>query len=216
MNRNAKAAAALAAAAALLLGTGVQAQGTVGSLRIVDETGQTIGQEAAPPGEKLFRLPAGVTAFRVAMDFEGSAATDVQLRVMGPSGTILFQSTDSYSAPETVAVDVDNNGQPFTDQEYVINAYVGADAYLADSLQLVVGDAQLPTPAEQLGAQSGVLDPLAASGQLVAQAPPPASGQLRTEVPGGPSNTVLALAVAGIAALFAIVLWAGWSATRRA
>lgn len=210
-------AAVIVSVATFLFVRAAGAQDTVGSLRIVDESGLTIGQEAAPAGEKLYRLPAGTTAFRVAMDFEGSAATEVELRVMGPSGTVLHQSSQTLSEPGTATFDIESDAQPFAEQEYVVNAYVGTEGYLADSLQLVVGAAQLPTPEEQAGAGtgSGSLDPLSASagasgGSLTG------SDRATAEVPGGPPRTVLALAVLGIIVLFGIVLWAGWSATRRA
>jgi hypothetical protein len=212
-----KMAAVVAAAAAIMLGGAALAQESVGDLRIVDETGQTIGQQEAPAGEKLYRLPTGVTAFMVAMDYDASAATDVLLKVMGPSGTVLFQNKETLSQPGTHTVQVSSDGgQPFADQEYVVNVYVGADAYLADSLQLVVGEAQLPTPEEaEATTEARSLDPLAASTRSAAgqQA---SSRPLSSNVPGGPSKSVLALAVAGILVLCGIVIWAAWSATRHA
>jgi len=133
--------------------------------------------------------------------------------VMGPSGTVLFQTSETYDTPGTKTVLVDNDGSAFADQEYVVNAYVGADAYLADSLQLVVGDVQLPTPEEQTVPESAALP-----AQQFATAQPAAPSEAAStggDVPGGPSTGVLALAVVGIVALIGIVMWAAWSATRR-
>ena len=208
-----------AAALGVLIGLGWVALGlaqeTIGGLRIVDDTGAITGQEEAPAGEKLYRLPAGVIAFNVAMDYDGSSPTDVQVRVMGPSGTVLFQKAETLTQPGPVTVVVTNGGQPFADQEYVVNAYVGADQYLADSLQLVVGEAQLPTPEEaQATSESSMLNPVSAMSGTLAETPS-SSATAPTSVPGGPSNAVLGLAVAGILALTGIVVWAAWSATHR-
>lgn len=204
----------LMAAALLWAAEAAGAQETVGGLRLVDAAGETVGQEPAPPGEKLFRLLAGVTEFTVAMDFEGAAPIDVQIRVMGPSGTVLFQETETYEAPGTQTVVVDNAGSPFAEQEYVVNAYVGPDAYLADSMQLVVGDVVLPTPGDEAPVEAQALEAQTVTQGDVAGAP--ADVPAAAPVPGGPSTAVLLLAVAGIVVLFGIVLWAGWSATRRA
>jgi hypothetical protein len=192
--------------------------GGVGELRMVDDTGQTAGQEPAPPGEKLFRLEAGVDRFIVAFDFDGASANDVQLRVMGPSGAVLFQETETYSEPGTYTMEFDNDGVPFPEQDYVVNSYIGPDFYLADSLQLVVGDAQLPDSGSEAVVEIDAGD----AGQpdahaLVAEPFPTQPTQAESaEIPGGPSWQVLALAGLGVLVLLAIVVWAGWSALHRA
>ena len=188
-------------------------QKTVGGIRIVDAEGATIGQEPAPPGEKIFRLPAGVDRFLVALDFEGSAPAEVAVRVMGPSGTVLFEESNTYSAPDTYTVEVGNQGVPFAEQEYVVNVYVGvdSDSYLADSLQLVVGTAALPSEVAADTSSGGQ----AASGDALALAPTMVAAPAAPAVPGGPSWQILGLALVGILALGAIVVWAGWSAMSR-
>ncbi|MFN2114557.1 MAG: hypothetical protein ACK2T6_02510 [Anaerolineae bacterium] len=195
--------------------------GGVGGLRLVDDAGETMGQEPAPPGEKLFRLDAGVQQFTVAFDVEGGTS-DVQLRVMGPSGAVLFQETQTYTTPGTYTMDFDNGDVAFPEQDYVVNAYIGPEFYLADSLQMVVGAAQIPgsdseepvvvsadqqTTTDQGAGHELIAEPIEASQPLDATA---------LEIPGGPSRQVLLVAGFGILVLLAIVVWAGWSALNRA
>jgi hypothetical protein len=191
---------------------------TVGNLRIVDDAGETVGQESAPAGEKLFRLESGVTRFLVGFDYEGTAESEVQIRVMGPSGTILHQDTGSYDAPGGYEIEVDNGDNPFQDQDYVINAYIGPEPYLADSLQLVVGSGSVP--GMETSEESASQPELTGNSEPVGQElpPQPVVSELEPdqgEIPGGPSRQVLLLAGLGIVALMAIVLWAGWSAMNR-
>jgi hypothetical protein len=184
----------------------------VGELRIVDQTGAEAGREEAPAGEKHFRLPSGTTGFRVAFDYEGGAATPVQVRVMGPSGTVLLQTQEVYSAPGTYTVDYENEGGPLEDQEYVVNVYLGTDPYLADSLQLVVGAGEIPGAVEADAPTALPQD--AASAQLDVDTQDAALPVAR-DIPGGPSWRVLVLAGLGIVALALVVVWAGWSAMKR-
>jgi hypothetical protein len=181
----------------------------VGELRIVDASGAEAGREQAA-GEKVYRLPSGVHNFRIAFDFKGQAATDVQVRVMGPSGTVLLQHQESYAAPATYYVDYDGGDQALADQEYVVNVYLGADAYLADSLQLVVGEASISR--SEMDATAAMSDTARTAAPLSSDISPVAP---RQGVPGGPSWIVLAVAALGIVVLGAVVVWAAWSAMRR-
>lgn len=215
-------AALIAMAASVAVGAGVaMAQsGTVGNLRIVDDSGQTVGQEEAPAGEKLFRLDSGVTRFNVGFDYEGDGSNEVQIRFMGPSGTVLYQETNTYDAPGTYQVEIDNGSTPLQEQDYVINAYIGPEPYLADSLQLVVGSAQVPgMDAEDDAPVQGAQEQDVAQPVGHELPPQPVTSEVQQDagqIPGGPSWQVLALAGLGILALMAIVLWAGWSAMNRA
>jgi hypothetical protein len=191
----------------------VQGQGTVGALRISDETGTEIERIDAPAGEKRYHVPSGTDAFHIAFDFSGNTPTDVQIRVMGPMGTILQQETDTYSAPGTHVIEFDNGGIPLEDNEYVVNAYVGDEFYLADSLQLAVGEAQIPESRE-------VDSPPDSEGPLpqepVSAMPGPGAPDLGAEgaTPGGPPARLLVLAGLAVVVLLAVVAWAGWSFAR--
>ena len=185
---------------------------TVGELRIVDASGAELGREQAPAGEKVFRLPSGVKQFRVAFDFSGETGTDVQVRVMGPSGTVLLQKQETYSKTATYFVDYDNGATPLADQEYVVNVYVGTDPYLADSLQLVVGEAPIVRSDMEATPAGGTPPPAGTEVQVPSDISPPQESQT---VPGGPSWVVLAVAGLGILVLGAVVVWAAWSAMSR-
>lgn len=189
---------------------------SVNRLRIAgDASGAPLGEMPSPQGEKYFRLAKGTGKFLVAFDFTGNAATEVQVRVMGAMGTVLQQKDGTYAAPGTYVIEIDNKGSPFQDNEYVINLYLGKERYLADSLQLVIGDASIAPSVADRTAES----PLTAAAEptLAAITDPGAAGStgLPTNVPGGPSQAVLILAGVGALALLAIVLWAGWSAMGR-
>ena len=67
MKRSMKILVAALAVAAIAGAAPASAQDSgVGELRVVDDSGQTLGQEPAPPVEKLYRLEAGVDRFTVA------------------------------------------------------------------------------------------------------------------------------------------------------
>ena len=209
------AATGLLVASALSVRTTYAQESSVGELRIVDESGTELGREESPPGEKHYRLPAGATGFRIAFDYDGTVPTPVQVRVMGPSGTVLLQTQEEYGTPGTQYVEFDNEGVPLEDQEYVVNVYLGTDPYLADSLQLAVGAAEIPGSVAEDVPTEGTAQATTSS-ELVIQTPgvtdPIADGQ---PVPGGPSWVVVAVAALGIVALALVVVWAGWSATKR-
>ncbi len=203
--------AALALAAAVIA-TAVPrpaaGQATVADLRLVaDESGTPIEPAPAPPGEKLYHFDGGADKVYVAFDVEGNEPTEVEIRITGLMGAILYQEPFSYDTPGTKIVTFDNKGVPLEDNEYVVNAYVGADRYLADSLQLTIGQAVIPT--SQVGAQ--------APSAPTAQATLGATGGPATSPAGtGPlAGWTLVAAVAGMLALFGIVVWAGWSAMKR-
>lgn len=187
----------------------------VGGLRISDEAGAPFGEVQAPPGEKHFRLDSGVQRLFIAFEYSGTQPTDVQLRVMGPMGAILFQEARTYDAPGTHVVEFDN-GLPLEDNEYVINAYVGAEGYLADSLQLAVGEAQIPGPV--VDSDFGAPTPEVAQATMLANLPAQPGGSAAAgapaEVPGGPPRGMLVLAGFGALLLVAVVVWAGRSALR--
>jgi hypothetical protein len=189
---------------------------SISGLRIAqDASGVAVGEIPSPQGEKYFRLAEGTDSFLVAFDYDGGAPTEVQVRVMGAMGTVLQQKDATYDAPGTYVVEIDNNGRPFEVNEYVVNLYVGKDRYLADSLQLAIGEASIaPSVADRTAqaAVAGAGEPTVAAvdaGAVVNAAAPVA------DVPGGPSPTVLALVGLGALALLAVVLWAGWSAMGR-
>jgi len=208
--------AVAALASPLFAGTAAAQEHPVGGLRISDESGEAIGELPSPPGEKHFHLDPGVQGFHIAFEYTGSEPTDVQVRVLGPMGTILFQDAQSYDSPGTYVVEFDN-GSELSDNEYVVNAYVGGESYLADSLQLAIGSASIPIskvdevePVDEAAASSGAeaMEPVEA---------PATAGPLEAregQVPGGPSQWMLLLAAAGILILLAVVLWAARSATR--
>jgi len=183
------------------------AQNTVANLRLVQDTaGTPLEPESAPPGEKLFHLDHGADKLHMAFDFTGSTPTDVEIRVTGPMGAILFQESQSYDRPGNQVVVFDNKGVPLEDNEYVINAYVGKDRYLADSVQLTIGAAVIPSP------NSGNPPPLPSQPTLAGGG---AGGGTVPVTPPGPARSSLLLAIVGMLGLLGIALWAGWSAMRR-
>lgn len=194
-------------------------QHPVGGLRISDETGEAMGQLPAPPGEKHFHLDSGVESFHIAFDFQATEPTQVQLRVLGAQGAILFQDVQTYESPGTQVVEFDN-GAPLADNEYVVNTYIGPESYLADSLQLAVGEARIPeSNVDDAAPVIGYEDPTAAP--MIPQEPGAEQAsfpeqvqepQTNVEVPGGPSQWTLYLAIIGVLILAAVVLWAARSA----
>lgn len=188
-------------------GTAAIAQGHVmGGLRISDETGAPVGVLPSPPGEKYYHLDSGTKTFYVAFDFTGTSPVDIELRVLGPMGTVLYKHTDTYSEPGVQIVKVSSD-VPWEDNEYVVNAYVGPEWYLADSLQLAVGAAEIPGSKAEAS-----VAPVAAQATMVPVQSSPASTS--SPVPGGPSRGVLVAAGALLVLLVAIVVWATATALR--
>lgn len=213
--RNGAAALALAVGLSGAFGwSGLAAQESVSNLRLVqDASGTPLEAVPAPPGEKLFHLDQGVDQLFMAFDVDGSTPAEVQVRVTGPMGVILYQEAKTVEQPGTQVMVFDNKGVPLEDNEYVVNAYVGKDLYLADSLQLTIGAATLPTSAAEPTSPAEVPQPTLAAAVSDGAAAPGVAGA-STAMPG-PSRQTLALAIAGMVALFGIVVWAGWSAMRR-
>jgi hypothetical protein len=206
-------AALSALALSLLIATHAAAQSSpVANLRLVDETGAEITRAQAGEGDQIYALPEGESKIRVAFDFSGSASTDVQVRILGTMGNIIFQQAEVYDAPGNHTIDYENES-PLQVGEYVVNVYVGEDAYLADSFQLAVGDevlASLIATPDDGAPQSPIPTP-------DAPAPAPTLGTPVDEgsTTPGASPMLLALAGLGMILLFGIVLWAIWSAMRR-
>jgi hypothetical protein len=186
------------------------AQDTVADLRLVqDESGTPIEPAASPPGEKIYHLEKGVDSLLIGFDFTGSTPTDVEIRVMGPLGAMFYQETAQYDSPGPKVVRFDNDGAALEENEYVVNAYVGTDHYLADSLQLTVGQAVIATSVA--GSSNSAIAP---TPQQALIGGIPGAGDAAATLPG-PSRSALLLAVVGMVALFGVVVWAGWSAMRR-
>jgi hypothetical protein len=184
----------------------------VGELRLVDAEGVELPREPADFGDQIYRLPEGTTDLDIAFDFTGTAETDVQIRVIGNIGSILYQESESYGSPNTYVVRYEH-GDPLPVGEYVINAYVGDDVYLADSFQLAVGEAvTFPTP--QSGGESSMILTPESESELAPPAPTLETPVDAGQAPGA-SPLLLALAGLGMVVLFGIVLWAGRSAMRR-
>jgi hypothetical protein len=182
----------------------------VGNLRIAeDASGKAIAMDAAAgPGDKIYRLPSGIDQFYVAFDYSGASPTDIAVRVVGPMGAIVFEDRKVYNKPGTHVIIFKQGTGPLADNEYVVNAYVGKDQYLADSLQLAIGKAKI---AGAVATDSGP------------PSPPPAAGVIPTVVPAGgasggqppnPFTPTLILALVGLVALVSVVLWAVRSAMK--
>lgn len=219
------AALALAAVALPLAAPAARAQeAVVGNLRLAaDESGAPLEAEPAGPGEKVYRVESGTETLLVAFDYDGEGAMPVQIRVMAPQGVVIYQSSEVYDSPGTYVIEVDNGGLPFEDTEYVINSYVDEARYLADSMQVLIGAAEIIPPdiesnppavstVEVVVGDQGALD-----GQV---APPEGAGTSPTtvdtagDVPG-PSPMLLVLAILGVIGLLGVVVWAGMSALRQ-
>jgi hypothetical protein len=196
-------------AATLTAATAV-AQPSVQNLRVAaDASGGLLPPAEAPPGEKRYHLDTGTDRLFIAFDCAAPAEGLTQIRVMQPPGTILFQEDASCAAGGQQVVVYDRAGQPFSDNEYVVNVYVGdKELYLADSVQFAVGAASIPASqgdATLVPAPESQATLIAAPGEPAPTASP---------APGGPSTALLAIAGLGILALVAIVAWAGRAATR--
>jgi hypothetical protein len=204
----------VATAALGLLGVGVahaqNADKPISNLRLaVDTTGQPATPISEPP-EKAYRLPAGTSEFIVAFEFQGSEPTDVAVRVLGPMGTIEFTEQKTYSQPGTQVIVFRKGDGALADNEYVVNAYVGKEQYLTDSLQLAVGEAQIPPSRTTELA----LTPQPTTGGLLPTQVAGAPGNFGDQPTGDPTWLPLALAVVGLVALGGVVLWAVRSAMR--
>jgi hypothetical protein len=214
MMRRSITAAVLVSGAFFLTGLVLAQEETVGGLRISDEAGTSLSEVASPPGEKHFHLDAGVQSFYIAFDFSGTQPTEVEVRLLGPMGTILYGDVQTYDTPGTHVIQFDN-GAPLDDNEYVVNAYVGSEHYLADSLQLAVGAAEIaPSMAEDTGdgppsAAQATVVPIMAEEPAGSAPADTAAG-----VPGGPSRWMLLTAGVGVLLLLAVVVWAARSALR--
>lgn len=205
-------------AAILMTASAVQSVGAqstdkpVGNLRIAeDATGTAIPMDpSAGPGDKIYRLPSGIDQFYVAFDYQGSEPTDIAVRVVGPMGAVVFEERQVVDKVGTHVIIFKQGTGPLADNEYVVNAYVGKDQYLADSLQLAVGEAQIPgsvatEPGQGAQATAGGMIPTVASGD-------PGGG----EGPPNPFTPTLILALVGLVVLVGVVLWAVRSAMKSA
>jgi hypothetical protein len=173
----------------------------VSNLRLAQDSSGTAQQpDPASLPEKVYYLPAGTSEFYVAYDFPGGEPTDVSIRVLGTTGTILFDERQQVSRPGAQVILFRKGDGPLEDSEYVVNAYVGENQYLADSLQVLVGAAQL------MGSATPVAASTAVAGVLPTAGPEPTA-------PTG-DNAPLVLAALGLLALGAVVLWALRSAMR--
>jgi hypothetical protein len=178
----------------------------VANLRLaVDASGVSLPLASEPP-EKVYRLPAGTSSLWVAFEFQGTQPTNVSVLVLGPSGTIEFQEQRTVESPGTHVVEFKRDRGTLADNEYIINAYVGDQQYLADSLQLAVGEAvvQLGTSVPRETAPPTVSGPIptaAGSGAGIYQPPPS-------------DTSLLVLAAVGLAVLGALVVWAVRSAMK--
>jgi hypothetical protein len=209
MKRNILAFLAMLLAAAMASSASAQSR-DLGGLRIADESGAAVGQQAAPPGEKYFHLESGTKQFYIAFDFGGKSATQVQVRVLGPKGTVLLQDTKSYDQPGVQVVKFDNK-IPIEDNEYVVNAYIGPDWYLADSLQLTVGRATIVQSKGDSGTPTAVVQSQATLAPFMSQPEPPAPP---TGTTAAPSRLAPVIAGIGVLILAGVVVWAVISATR--
>jgi hypothetical protein len=179
----------------------------VANLRLLDDAGTEVPLVPAGPGEQIYRLSEGVQALNMAFDFIGNSETNVQVRVLMAPGTYIFQEDNAFDAPGSHTVVFDNR-TPLAVGEYVVNIYVGEEAYLADSFQLVIGDeVTIPTPEGAMPEVEGTDAPTPDQGIDTPNVDP-------VDPPQGNSGLLL-LAGVGIFALLGIVLWAAWSAMRR-
>lgn len=200
-----------AASATALLAAPAAAQGgrgTVGNMRVGDDSGQTIWEQPAPAGEKVFRAPAGIKQFKVYYEYDGSSAKRAVIKLIAPQGVFLDQKEQELSQAGTFSAEFSFD-QPLADQEYLVNAYVdveGAES-LADGFTLYVGDAAPITPAHVT--EATVAAPSMPNEQVNAPAQPAVD-------PGGsPSMLLLVGSGIGVIALLAIVVWAGMSALKQ-
>lgn len=203
-----------------LTAAGASAQGAVvGNLRLAtDASGTPMETVPAGPGEKVYALESGDQAVYMAFDFSGSSPVMAQLRLMGPMGIAIHQDDIELVNQGPYVVEYDPpDDRPLAETEYVVNVYVEAEGtfYLADSLQMTVGDAQLSPAVNEMSPTtdaSTVSDPAAAPADVGASVPAAAVAEA-AEVPG-PSTMLLMLAGVGVIGLLAVVAWAGMSAMK--
>ncbi|MBK6769437.1 MAG: hypothetical protein IPG72_10630 [Ardenticatenales bacterium] len=188
---------------------------TVGNIRIGDDTGQTVWEQPAPAGEKLFKAPAGTKQFKVWFEYDGTAARRAVIKVIAPQGVIAGMQEAELSVPGTNSVEFTFE-EPLADAEYLVNAYVEVDGREspADGLTLLVGNAEV-IPASNV--QNVPVD--ANSGGVNPAAPvvnPPAGGNdAAAPRAGEPSQLLLLGSGLGVIVLLAIVVWAGMSALKQ-
>ncbi|HQZ71243.1 MAG: hypothetical protein ACH37Z_16585 [Anaerolineae bacterium] len=204
--------ALIALLGAALAPYGAGAQGSpVKDLRLLDAGGQPMALIPIEAGDDYYRVPEGTPSITAAFEFAGTQATDVKIKVLGTEGVGLFEESKSVDAPGTYEFVYDAKDRPLEKGEYVVNLYLGKESYLADSVQLFVGDAE---PQQSVASQ-----------QETAPANPAESPEPSAPIDAAPSedpaggatgnSSLLILAGAGILALLGIVLWAGRSAMRR-
>lgn len=207
------AAAALAAPAAAQTG-----RATVGNLRIGDDSGQTIWEQPAPAGEKIFKAPTGTKQFKVWFEYDGTTAKHAVIKVLAPQGVIAGMQEQDLAAPGTLSMDFTFD-EPLADAEYLVNAYVDVDGKesLADGMTLLVGEAAIipPDRVEQapVGAPPSGND--AAPAGAVVNAPASGGGDASAPQAGEPSQLLLLGSGLGVIVLLAIVVWAGMSALKQ-
>ena len=118
----------------------------VGNLRLSsDDTGTPMETVPAGPGEKVYALENGADVVNMAFDFSGTAPTTAQIRLMGPMGVSIHQEDVELVQAGPYVVTYEPGDLPLAETEYVVNVYVEAEGsyYLADSLQMTVGNATL-------------------------------------------------------------------------
>ena len=97
------------------------------------------GERRSTDGGRLVVGPSWLASSSHATTSACSGTTDT-------TGTYIFQEDNAFDAPGSHTVVFDNRS-PLAVGEYVVNIYVGTEAYLADSFQLVIGDeVTIPTP----------------------------------------------------------------------
>ncbi len=200
---------------ACAMAAGANAQGAVvGNLRLAsDAAGTPMETVPAGPGEKVYALETGDEVVYMAFDFSGSTPMTAQLRLMGPMGVAVHQEDVELVQPGPYVVEYDPGDNPLAETEFVVNVYVQAEGsfYLADSLQMTVGEAELSPavnevpPATQLSTDSNPA-PAVAEVSAPSNVPP--------AVVPGPSTMLLMLAGVGVIGLLAVVAWAGMSAMK--
>lgn len=199
------------------MGAEVRAQdAVVGNLRLAsDASGTPMETVPAGPGEKVYALETGDEAVYMAFDFSGTTPMTAQLRLMGPMGVAVHLEDVELVQPGPYVVTYDPGDRPLAETEYVVNIYIQAEGsyYLADSLQMTVGDAEI-SPAVNENPGESVQQPADFTAPELA----PVGSSIPTtestaEVPG-PSTMLLMLAGVGVLGLLAVVAWAGMSAIK--
>ena len=188
----------------------------VGNLRLAsDDTGTPMETVPAGPGEKVYALETGDNAVNMAFDFSGTAPTTAQIRLMGPMGVSVHQEDVELVQPGPYVVTYEPGDLPLAETEYVVNVYVEAEGsyYLADSLQMTVGNATLSPAVNEAPAVGEVPVEAPAVPELINEVGSPQGADTPADVPG-PSTMLLMLAGVGVLGLLAVVAWAGMSAMK--